>query len=58
MIIFVIFQRLVAHEPANKKILLESSAAQIIQNIVNAYPNEPAVQEQGMRAIQLLFEGI
>jgi len=58
MIIFVIFQRLIAHDGTNRKILLESKAAQVIQNIVNAYAHEPTVQQQGMAAIQILFEGM
>jgi len=58
MIIFVIFQRLIAHDGNNRQILLESKAAQVIQNIVNQYEHEPNVQQQGMAAISLLFEGM
>jgi len=57
-IIFIIFQRLVAHDGSTRQILLDAKAAQVIQNIVNQYAHEPTVQQQGMGAIQLLFEGM
>jgi len=58
MTVFLVMQRLVAANGNNRQLILSAGAAQIIQNIVNGFTDEPMVQQRGMEAISMLFQGV
>lgn len=58
MTVFVIMKRFVAANSNNRDLILSAGAAQIIQNIVNGFASEPMVQQRGMEAINMLFQGV